>query len=95
MKILLLGNYDNLRSQSMQRFAEMLRAGLAAAERSAHPWRPTSRGLDATLENQAVSLSLLATWDHLPEFPPQPVKSVSEKGAPFFSCALLLPDDCW
>ena len=25
-------------------------AGLAAAERSAHPWRPTSRGLDATLE---------------------------------------------
>ena len=27
-----------------------VRAGLAAAERSAHPWRPTSRGLDATLE---------------------------------------------
>ena len=31
MKVLLVGNYDNLRSQSMQRFAEMLRAGLTAA----------------------------------------------------------------
>lgn len=31
MKVLLIGNYDNLRQQSMQRFAEMLRVGLTAA----------------------------------------------------------------
>ena len=31
MKILLVGNYENLRQQSMQRFAEMLREGLTAA----------------------------------------------------------------
>ena len=30
MKILLLGNYENLAQQSMQRFAEMLREGFAA-----------------------------------------------------------------
>ena len=40
MKILLLGNYDNLRSQSMQRFAEMLRAGLAAAGHEVRVVRP-------------------------------------------------------
>ena len=32
MKVLLIGNYENLRQQSMQRFAEMLREGLTAAE---------------------------------------------------------------
>ena len=31
LKVLLLGNYENLRQQSMQRFAEMLREGLTAA----------------------------------------------------------------
>jgi glycosyltransferase involved in cell wall biosynthesis len=31
LKILLVGNYENLRQQSMQRFAEMLREGLTAA----------------------------------------------------------------
>lgn len=40
MKVLLLGNYENLRSQSMQRFAEMLRAGLAAAGHEVRVVRP-------------------------------------------------------
>lgn len=31
VKVLLIGNYENLRQQSMQRFAEMLREGLTAA----------------------------------------------------------------
>lgn len=40
MKVLLLGNYDNLRQQSMQRFAEMLRAGLTAAGHEVRLVRP-------------------------------------------------------
>lgn len=40
MKILLLGNYENLRQQSMQRFAEMLRAGLTAAGHEVRLVRP-------------------------------------------------------
>lgn len=40
MKVLLIGNYENLRSQSMQRFAEMLRAGLAAAGHEVRLVRP-------------------------------------------------------
>ena len=40
MNILLLGNYENLQQQSMQRFAEMLRAGLAAAGHEVRLVRP-------------------------------------------------------
>lgn len=40
MKILLIGNYENLRQQSMQRFAEMLRAGLTAAGHEVRLVRP-------------------------------------------------------
>lgn len=40
MKILLIGNYDNLRQQSMQRFAEMLRAGLTAEGHDVRLVRP-------------------------------------------------------
>lgn len=40
MKILLIGNYENLRQQSMQRFAEMLREGLTAAGHEVRLVRP-------------------------------------------------------
>lgn len=40
MKILLVGNYENLHQQSMQRFAEMLRAGLTAAGHEVRLVRP-------------------------------------------------------
>lgn len=40
LKILLLGNYDNLRQQSMQRFADMLRERLAAAGHEVRLVRP-------------------------------------------------------
>ncbi|MDW2980347.1 glycosyltransferase family 1 protein [Rhodanobacter sp. KK11] len=40
MKVLLIGNYENLRQQSMQRFAVMLRDGLAAAGHQVRLVRP-------------------------------------------------------
>lgn len=40
MKVLLIGNYENLRQQSMQRFAEMLREGLTAAGHEVRLARP-------------------------------------------------------
>lgn len=40
MKILLVGNYENLRQQSMQRFADMLREGLTAAGHEIRLVRP-------------------------------------------------------
>lgn len=40
MKILLIGNYENTRQQSMQRFAEMVRRGLRAAGYDARVVRP-------------------------------------------------------
>lgn len=40
VRVLLIGNYENLRSQSMQRFAEMLRAGLMAAGHEVRLVRP-------------------------------------------------------
>ncbi len=40
MKVLLIGNYENLRQQSMQRFAEMLHDGLTAAGHEVRLVRP-------------------------------------------------------
>lgn len=40
MKVLLIGNYESLRQQSMQRFAEMLREGLTAAGHDVRLVRP-------------------------------------------------------
>lgn len=40
VKILLIGNYENLRQQSMQRFAEMLREGFTAAGHEVRLVRP-------------------------------------------------------
>lgn len=42
MKILLIGNYENLRQQSMQRFGEMLREGLTAAGHEVRLVRPSA-----------------------------------------------------
>ena len=74
MKVLLIGNYDNLRSQSMQRFADMLRAGLAAAGHEVRVVRPPvwqgrqcrSIGLVLFLLGVALSQSALARADEVP-----------------------------